>query len=346
MAETPRLGILGAGAIGGYVGARLSAAGVPVTLVGRRGARLPAKPRSVDLSGRAHEAGGSLVVTDDPEALREVDACFLAVKSQHTGEAAETLAMVLRDGVPVVSLQNGLRNVPQLVTRLSQPIVPGMVTFNVRREEDGSFRRLTAGPVLVGHAAGDADRRLAGYVKALDRLGEPCAQRDDMEEILAAKLLLNLNNGLCALSGLAISDSLRSRELRRCFSACLREGLRVMEAGGRRVGRIGTLSPGFVARALVLPDFLFLRLARSLFAIDPDARSSTLQDLDRGRPTEIDFLNGEIVALAKDAGLDAPANRFVTEGVHALEAAGRPLRFRTPAEIRAGIEAVGSAAGR
>ena len=62
-----------------------------------------------------------------------------------------------------------------------------------------------------------------------------------------------------------------------------------------------------------MPNFLFYRLAKQMISIEAEARSSTLQDIDRGRRTEIDFLNGEIARLAGDVGMEAPVNAWVTQ---------------------------------
>jgi 2-dehydropantoate 2-reductase len=327
------VGVLGAGAIGGYLGVRLSASGVPVTLLGRTPVTGSEPLVAVDLAGTAVRADPTLVRTDDPASLAAVDVCLVTVKSQDTEAAAATLARVLRPGTIVVSFQNGLRNGAILRARLPNEVVPGMVTFNVRREGATTFRRTTSGPLLAG-----THPRLAPLVDAFAKAGEPLGLEPDIEAILATKLLLNLNNGLCALTGFPVADSLRNRDLRRCYSICMREGIRVLRAAKRPTARIGPLAPGLVARLLLLPDALFLRVARSMLSIDPRARSSTLQDIDAGKPTEIDWLSGEIVRMASEQGLSAPANAWVTAAVHRLETSGLPPPFLTPREVRAGLE--------
>ena len=93
-----------------------------------------------------------------------------------------------------------------------------------------------------------------------------------------------------------------------------------------------------IARLLLIPDAILFRVARGMISIDPKARSSTLQDLDRRKATEIDFLNGEIVALAREHQMEAPANAFITETVHRLERAQGDLQFLTPEEVLRGVE--------
>ena len=157
-----------------------------------------------------------------------------------------------------------------------------------------------------------------------------------------AKLLLNLNNGVCAATGLSIAESVRSRELRRYFSLCITEGLAATKAAAMPVARIGRLAPPLIARLLRLHDFVFTRLAGSFVKIDPEARSSTLQDLERGKTTEIDYLNGEVVRIAEANGLRAPANKVIVEAVHELEAATDPLPFLNAAQLHLRYEAARS----
>lgn len=325
-----RIGFFGAGAIGGYLGVRLSAAGIPVVLVGRPDL-VSARDTlvAIDRGGTGHRPSADLVASSDPAALHDVDVCFVTVKSSDTATAGESLRGVLSREAVVVSLQNGIRNPETLSRILGRSIIAGMVTYNVRREGPERFRRAATGPLMLAKG-GEIMARVAD---SFARAGEPIELRPDMDAILRTKLLLNLNNGLCAITGLSIADSLRARALRRSFAACMTEGIAIMRARKLTLSRIGPLAPPLIARLLPIPDFVFVRLARSMMAIDPAARSSTLQDIDRGKPTEIDYLNGEIVHLATEAGLSAPVNAFVTAEVHRIERAGRPPPFLTATQV-------------
>jgi 2-dehydropantoate 2-reductase len=99
------------------------------------------------------------------------------------------------------------------------------------------------------------------------------------------------------------------------------------------------MPPAAIARMLALPDAIVLRVAKKLVSIDPRAKSSTLQDLEAGKATEIDDLSGEIVRLAAKAGKPAPKNRIIVDVVHSLEMAAPPLPFLTPDELRERIAA-------
>lgn len=325
-----RVGVFGAGAIGTYVGVRLAAVGCSVVLVGRRrlvevASDLTAKNLSGDVARPSTD--GALTVVEDPAALADVDLILVTVKSLDTPAALEALRPLVRSDTLVISLQNGIRNVPVL-RGLPAQVLPGMLTFNVVWE-GAHLEQMTSGPIIVGYSEHPS---LPRFVDALRSAGEKAGVRKDIEAVQMGKLLLNLNNGICAVAGVPIAESIRLRPLRLAYAACLREGLAVAKAARHPVAAIGILSPRLIVRLLPLPDPIVLRLGRRMAKFDPRARSSTLQDLDRGKKTEIDHLNGEIVRLAAEAGVDAPANRFVTERVHGLEAQEK-LKFLTPEEV-------------
>lgn len=334
MSRHPRVGIYGAGAIGGYLGVQLSSQGCPVTMLARPsllevGDRLAA----FNLAGDEHRPGPDLRLTEDPGELAEVEIVLLTVKSRHTSGAGDVLAGLLRPETPVVSLQNGLDNPRRLREAGVRDCLPGMVSFNVVRTNDGAhFRQATSGPVIVHDHPVHAGA-LDGLGDALVAAGDVLERRKDMREVQAGKLLLNLNNGICALTGLPIAASIRDRRLRRALAACMREALAIYRAAGIVPARMTALPPRAVARLLPLPDPIVLNVAPSLVSIDPQAKSSTLQDLERGVPTEIDDLNGALVALAAEADVRAPVNRWVTETIHGLERAGRPTRFLDPGRV-------------
>lgn len=329
-----KVGVFGAGAIGASVGIRLSAAGVPVAMVARPSLiAVRDGLQSRGLNGHTYRPDEDLVVSEDPAILSDVDLCLVTVKSRHTTEAAETLAGVLSPDAAVLSLQNGLRNPIRLRAALEQSVAGGMVSYNVVRPEPGAFVQATKGPILVGSLLGKRADDLAALRRAAASVDIHLDVRPDIDDVMAGKLLLNLNNGICAVTGVTIAESLRSRTLRRCFSRIMREGLTVLRGSGLSPRSIVGLPPGAIARLLTLPDAIVLRVAKSLVAVDPSAKSSTLQDLEAGKPTEIDDLCGEVVLRAREAGLSAPANAVITDAVHALEGQDPPA-FWSPERLR------------
>ena len=337
-----RVGVFGAGAIGSFLGIRLSAAGVPVTLVGR-----PSLVQARDVlvafgvDGSEVRPADDLVAVSEHAALADVDVCLVSVKSRDTMNAARALAEVLPPDAVVVSFQNGLRNPARLREVLQQTVVPGMVSFNVLREGAGGFRQATSGPIVTGPGEGPAAAKMKELAAAFVRAGDKFELRKRVGDVMCGKLLLNLINGVCAVTGLTIAEAVRSRVVRWSFAQLMREGLKVMHAAGLRPATVIGMPPGAIARLLALPDAIVLRVAKKLVSIDPRAKSSTLQDLEAGKATEIDDLSGEIVRLAAKSGKSAPKNRIIVDVVHSLEIAAPPLPFLTPAELRDRIAAAG-----
>ena len=331
------VGVCGAGAIGAYLGVVVSGAGEPVVLLGRP-ALVEQAPSltAVDLAGRVHHPGADLQVTVEPGALSKVDVCLVTVKSRDTAAAARMLREVLPVSTLVVSLQNGLHNAQRLRASLACEVVGGMVGFNVRRE-GATFTQTTRAPLVTGTASPRHRAVLHRLIATLKQVGVVVAVREDIDAVLAGKLLLNLNNGVCAVTGLSIAESLRNRDLRWCFAQLLREGHAVMRAAGLRPASIVGLPPWLIARVLTLPDAIVVRAARKMVSVDPRARSSTLVDLEAGKPTEIDDLSGEIVRLAASTGRRARANEVIVNAVHQLERGARPPAFWSPARLRGAI---------
>ena len=337
--SAPHIGVFGAGAVGAYLGVRLSSAGYRVTLVGR--AQLVERVgqlQAIDLNGESCGPGPRLSATVEPGALAECDICLVSVKCGDTEAAGAALARILAPEALVISFQNGLGNAERLrrAGLTAQRVLAGVVSFNVRRD-DTRLSKATDGPLLV---EGPDPARAQVLRRVFADARETLELRADLLGVQANKLLLNLNNGLCALTGVSVARSLASSDLRWCFATCMREGIEVMRAAGIPIVRVGRIYPPLVARLLNLPDFIVDRVVQFFRRVDDDARSSTLQDIDAGKKTEIDYLNGEIVNLARAAGRDAPANRFVVDRVHELENQ-RPPRFLTPEMVRAGIRAPG-----
>lgn len=315
--------VFGAGSIGCYVGGRLAATGMPVTLVGRP--RVLAEIaeyglRLTDWQGADWYVDAErLDLAHTPHGAADADLVLVTVKSKDTEAAAVQLADVLTPGTVVISLQNGLHNPERLRQRLPGHVVlAGMVPFNVVSRGRGAYHQGTEGGLDVQSHPG-----LTAYLPAFARAGLPVTTHEDMLAVQWAKLLLNLANSVNALADLPLREQLAQRAYRRCVAAAQAEALDLMDAAGIEPARLMAISPRRLVRVLTLPDVLFRRLARRMLVIDPLARSSMWEDLQAGRPTEVDELNGEVVRLAQRLGRAAPVNARLAGLVHAAESGGR-----------------------
>ncbi len=319
--------VLGAGAIGLFVGGRLAAAGADVHFIGR--ARL-----RDEIS-----AAGGLRLTDLESPERRLTQLqwhdvvptgapglvLLCVKSGATASALAGLS--LPAGTPVLSLQNGVDN-----ARLAQHAAPqahvlaGMVPFNVARVGPGHWHRGSSGQL-----AAQDDAALQPWLPLFERAALPLQLHRDMAAVQWAKLLLNLNNPVNALSGLPLRAQLLDADWRACTAALMAEALQVLRAAGIRPARLTPLPPSWIPALMRLPTALFERLAARMLRIDAQARSSMADDLAAGRPTEIDALCGAVLRLAQAQGLDAPRQRLMLDLLGATQPAplsARALRQR------------------
>ena len=156
-----------------------------------------------------------------------------------------------------------------------------------------------------------------------------------MPAVQWSKLVINLNNAINALSGKPLVEELADRDFRRCVAGCLREALHLLEVAQQPLARITTLPTPWIAKMLTVPDSVFKVLGKRIVALDPQARSSMWDDLEAKRPTEIDFIQGEIVALADRLGMAAPINRALVGLIKDAERGGK--RNFTGAELHAAL---------
>lgn len=327
--------VMGAGAVGCWIGGHLAASGAPVTFVGR--------PRVLDAL-RAHGltltdlAGGTrtvapaaLSLAPQPDATVPPPALvLLCVKSGATAEAAAALARVLPAGTPVVSMQNGVSNAEVAQAHAPQlAVLRGMVGFNVVELGPGRYHRATSGALAAqDHPA------LRAWQPRFAAAGLPLALHADLLPLQWGKLLLNLNNAVNALSGLPLRTQLLERDLRVCMAALVAEALTALRAAGIHPARVTPLPAQALPALLRLPTPLFRVLAARMLRIDATARSSMAADLAAGRPTEVDALCGEVVRLARAHGRAAPLNERIADLVRAWPRNPQPLGGR---QLRAAL---------
>jgi 2-dehydropantoate 2-reductase len=339
-AGLPHIVVVGAGTIGCYVGGRLQDH-ARVSFVGR-----PALAEAVsshglalsDLSGyRRHVAPGAITFRTDLRGVENADLVLVTVKSGATAAIAGELAQALTRPTLVLSLQNGLRNAEMLRRHLpGHGVLAGMVPFNVVHTPPTAFHQGSSGALMA-----QSDGRLAPFLDTFRLAGLPVMLREDMPAVQRAKLLLNLNNVINALSNLPLREELSQRAWRRCLSLAQREALRVFATANQRTARLTPIPSRWMPAVLELPDRWFRRVAARMLTIDPHARSSTWEDLRAGRRTEADAIQGEIIALAAQCGLKAPVNARLLALIR--EAEQRPVAM-TGEELLTQLRTAGAGA--
>ena len=323
--------VVGAGAVGCYLGGTLAAAGAQVHFVGRSHVLGELRVHGMaltDLDGhRCTIEAARLHLSEATPAGLAPSLVLLCVKSPATRAAAADLQPVLAPGTVVVCMQNGVTNAEtaqQAAPDLT--VLAGMVPFNIAQVGPAHWHRGTSGVL-----AAQDHPLLRRWQPSFEAAGLALTLHRDLGAVSWGKLLLNLNNPVNALSGLALSAQLMDRGYRRITASLQREALAALRSAGIRPARVGAAPPTLLPHILNLPTPLFKRVAARMLRIDEHARSSMADDLARGRPTEIDALCGEVVRLASRHGRQAPMNRAMLEllngpGRHRFEHAHELMR--------------------
>jgi 2-dehydropantoate 2-reductase len=327
--------VAGAGAIGCFVGGMLTAGGRRVALLVRPRVKAEIERfglRLTDFDGSEKKLdAGQLALSEDPAIFHSAGIVLVTVKSADTAAVADQIAQHAPQDAVIVSLQNGVGNVAVLRERLGERlggrrVLAGMVPFNVIGMGEGRFHRSTSGDIHVGEDE-------ANTAAALSVPGLAMRTSRDITGVQWGKLLINLNNALSALSDMPLAAQLASRDWRRLFADQMAEGLTAMKAAGITPVSATPIPSSWTPTLLRLPDPIFNLILGRTMKIDPEARSSMWQDLKQGRKTEIDYLQGAIIALAEQNSIDVPLSRRIVALINEAEAASKGPPRLTPQQI-------------
>jgi 2-dehydropantoate 2-reductase len=328
-----RLAVIGAGAVGGLLAALLDRAGHDVEVTAR-GEHLEAiRSGGIALDGGYGEHVANVAAGETLTAIPEL--AILATKGQDAGAALSANAAVL-EGVPLLVVQNGLGGI-RVASRVlpDSPIVAGLALFATSYLSPGHITVTAALPIVVGGAPG-TDASVVERFAALLRDVMPVEIVENLEGAQWTKLLINHVNALPAITGLSVQETVADPALLRVLAASLRETVRIAnQLGIRFEGLQGLPGPllhglghGPLSVAARLPRLLAKRMG------DVPNPGSTLQSIRRGQLTEIDFLNGAVVRVAREHGFDAPINAALVRLVHEVERTGD---FLTPEQVVARV---------
>jgi 2-dehydropantoate 2-reductase len=320
--DRQRILVAGAGALGLVFGALLRRAGHAVTLLGRAVHSHAIVAGGVRVEGLWGEqvATGVEWATDVTQLKGHFDAVLVTVKSYDTHAIGAAVAPLLATNGVLISLQNGLGNVETLGGLIgAQRVLAGRVIFGAEVVAPGRVRvTVYADPVLLGVWRATADPHLAtparSWAERFGAAGIPTAYSDDIEAALWGKVLYNAAlNPLGALLGVHYGALGEDANTRAIMDMVIEEAFCVAVAEG-----VTLRWPSAAEYRAVF----YGRLVPSTF----HHRSSMLQDLERGRMTEIDAINGEVWKRGGAHGIVTPANELLTRLVHAREALGRNRR--------------------
>ena len=306
-----RIVVVGAGAMGSLVAARLAQAGEPVTLFGRPSSHIEAIQRDgltlVEIDGARQSV--PLNATSDADAAGGAELVIVLVKAWATAEAIAPLREAIPREARVLTLQNGLGNAAALRATLRRPdgarpaVLLGVTTQAAHRGSPGEVVHTGAGITAIGRRRAGPDSHLTAIARTLSVAGVPTVAVDDIHRWVWRKLAVNAAiNPLTALAGVPNRDISSDRDLRAAAAALAREVTAVALANGINLDAQDIVAAvNDVARAT------------------GTNRSSMLHDLEAGSRTEIDAINGAVVTEAARVHVPVPLNHAVTALIRARE---------------------------
>lgn len=281
-----QVAVVGAGAVGCYYGGLLLRVGHDVTFIGRQPHvdAINAHGLLLDMQGfRGHLPAKAAT---DASALASPDLVLVCVKSADTEQAGRSLAGRLRPDTSVLSLQNGVDNAQRLRSITGHAVIPAVVYVGSEMAGPGHVRHHGGGDLVIG--ASPASEALA---QTLQAAGIRTTIAGDIEAVQWTKLITNCAfNALSAVAGIAYGPMMEVEGADDVIASAVREAASVARACGVAIPQ------DLAAQILKIP------------AAMPNQMSSTAQDLARGKPSEIDFLNGYVVRKGAELGIPTPTN--------------------------------------
>jgi 2-dehydropantoate 2-reductase len=297
------MAVVGAGAVGGYFGGMFARAGAPIVFIGRQHFADAVNSTGLILDKSEGQERIRARATVEMSAVRDCSLILLSVKANDTLVTATRMAPFVRPDAMVVCLQNGVDNADQVRAAANVTAVPAVVYVAVSVPESGRVKHLARGDLIIGPPS-EQTRELANlYIRA----AIPCRVSENIKGELWLKLLRNCAlNAISALGHVRYGQIIQSEEARKLMEQIVDEVLAVARAAGIVLPGVDDRESGMAAA---------MELATQM----ADAFSSTAQDLDRGRQTEIDALNGFIARRGAELGIPVPANHALSALVKLAE---------------------------
>ena len=327
--DSIRIVVVGAGAIGGVTAAMMKQGGSDVTLVCKHQEIADiASGRGLHITGVRGEHTVHLnAVADIAELSGTYDVALIATKAYDMPACARALMPYLKDDSLVLSLQNGICTDALAAVVGRERTVGCVIGWGATMLGPGELTVTSTGEFLIGRIAGD-QAALEPVRRAMDAVA-PTVITPDIYAELYSKLIVNsCITSLGAICGLYLGQMLRKSQARRIFLGIIREAMDVAHAQGLKV-------PPFGGRLdyekLLAGDGPLDNLRRHamILAVGLKYRrlkSSSLQSLERGRPTEIDYFNGFIAQKGEELGVDCPINRRLTVMIKEIEGDKRSIK--------------------
>ncbi|MEI9952830.1 MAG: 2-dehydropantoate 2-reductase [Pseudomonadota bacterium] len=314
--------IVGIGALGGIIGGRLRAAGSAVWLATRTAesaAQLKASGLSVTgVGGALSIAAPDVAPIHHYSETDAFDLIVLATKARAAIDNALDLARLLALGGTLLPIQNG--GVSQILGQQlgNERVLGGLSNLGGTMTTLGHYEQRNAGHLLIGELGGGHSDRAERVRTWLGRAVE-VRVTPNLSGAVWSKLILNCSTTtIGALAGATMREYIASAEGRELFSRTYDEALSVALASGVHPQRmlVEPVPPGWSGRSV--PGAPYDAWLAEVLAAYGDLKASMLQDIERRRPTEIDFINGYVVDLGRQLGVSTPANAAIVETIRAI----------------------------
>jgi 2-dehydropantoate 2-reductase len=293
-----KISIVGVGAVGGYFGGKLAKAGLDVTFISR-GATLEALQEK-GLRIKSYTGDFTIKkpkVAHDFKAIVDSDVVLLCVKSYSTREVAKALKHVISDNTIIVSLQNGIENEDILSEILGTEKIIGSVVFITSSvPEPGLIKHTSYGKIMLGELDGKVTERVRKIEKMFLDAGVPAGITPNIKKELWKKLMLNIPyNGFTSLVRGPLKNYFEIPEAQECFLRALKEVQAVAQMEGYNLTDEDIESALKFTKTDGFTNF----------------KSSTLLDIEAGKPIEIDALQGAVIKAARKYNIDVPINKLI-----------------------------------
>lgn len=318
-----RILVVGVGALGGTIATRAVSAGIPIWLATRNAE----SARMLRSSGLKVSGTGGAATTSSVQvaAIEEYakgdkfDLIVLATKAQDALDIAPFLSTLLAPGGTLLPIQNG--GVAQMIAdRLGDGMVlGGLSNIGATMIRVGIYEQRNAGHLLIGELAGGLSDRAEKIAQSLNRAIE-MRITPRMRGAIWAKLLLNCSvTSIGAIAAQTMRQYMMTVAGKEVFRRTFDEALSVALASGTQPERmlVDPIPPGW--KGASTPGHDYELWIDQIIANYGDLKPSMLQDFERGRRTEIDFINGYVAQLGKELGIPTVMNTRITEIAHLIE---------------------------
>jgi 2-dehydropantoate 2-reductase len=313
-----KIAVIGAGAIGGLVAGYLKLKDEDVSLVAREKSLKLIKEKGLHISG---VRGDFNLKIDAQGALSSTpELVILATKTQDIDSAVKTNLKFIRDCL-VLTTQNGIR-ADEIVARYIPPekIISSIIMFGSTYVEGVNIVHNFEGSWIIGRMQTKIDEAVRRISEVLNKIF-PTIITEELKGMKYLKVFVNANNCIPAILGISMQEAFSDLEISRISIAIWKEGLEVVNRAGIALASLPDFPLERIAQLTTLSGIeaakIYSRMMRNL-SKEP-LYGSILQSIKRGRSSEIDYINGEFVRLAKENNLSSPLNEKLVKMVHRVE---------------------------